>query len=377
MYDEDRMKNAFGQADQAFKDNVSRTLRDLQDGKKENGTVRKTKITLLVAALFLILTTVAVAATRQLGIFDFITGYENAPQLLPEATGLVQKDFPGNGLELGGVRFSVREAIYDGQAYYVAIAGKPIAEKTMLTGGDMMPDYPVTDMGMPGRTTGTVRDYAKSIGAEKWLHANVYIDAGKNNSALGIGDGSSSMEFYVEEDGTFVAMIEGQYISDQPTVSMAVHCSVVAYPDALATEARDMDTYVEGSFEVALQRKAEEKTRRSSQSATYEDIGVRIDSVELSGTPMGLYYTIDFTVIDEEAYAKTDDGLFFEFIDAKGERLPDGPGGGSCGPVDEGQVQWRQTGALEAANRLPSQVTLRGYDCWSKDRFSQQTIQLQ
>ena len=63
---------------------------------------------------------------------------------------------------------------------------------------------------------------------------------------------------------------------------------------------------------------------------------------------MALYYEIRFTITDEAAYAATEDGVQFEFLDANGERLPDGA-------TMSGQTAAQADGSLVQSGSLSAQ----------------------
>ena len=71
-----------------------------------------------------------------------------------------------------------------------------------------------------------------------------------------------------------------------------------------------------------------------------------------------------------EKYRLTDDGLWFEYLDENGDIIGSGAlGGGSIGPINESTLRNRQTDSLAAMDALPDTVTLRAYNCWTKERY--------
>ena len=83
---------------------------------------------------------------------------------------------------------------------------------------------------------------------------------------------------------------------------------------------------------------------------------------------------MEFTVIDEAAFAATDDGLWFEFIDPQStetayasQRLAGGLSGSSS-VADLGGGHYVQTETL-AKNALRDTYTLRAYNCLEKTRY--------
>ena len=105
---------------------------------------------------------------------------------------------------------------------------------------------------------------------------------------------------------------------------------------------------------------------------------MQVTSVTLTSTPMNTYTRIEFTVTDVDAYAKTDEGLWFEFLDENGERLPSGSStGGAVTPVGDDGLHFVQTDSLIAMESFPETVTLRGYNCWEKNRYETHTFEME
>ena len=97
--------------------------------------------------------------------------------------------------------------------------------------------------------------------------------------------------------------------------------------------------------------------------------------------PLAMDYAIEYTVVDAEKFAQTDDGLWFEFIDPNSreeqpydQRLKEGFSGvGSVEPVDD--THFRQIGTLSLSEKA-DRYTLRAYECWEKRRFDTHEIRM-
>ena len=113
----------------------------------------------------------------------------------------------------------------------------------------------------------------------------------------------------------------------------------------------------------------------------YQDVGIRIDRLTVTDKPLELEYVIEYTVVDAEKFKKTDDGLWFEFIDPNStetepyaQRLKDGfSRRGETTPVDD--THYRQTGTLSLDEKADV-YTLRAYECWEKQRFDAHEIRM-
>ena len=134
-------KRAFGQADAAFEENIHNTLRALQAREEEKFMKKKLTVTTAVAlAAALILAAAAFAASTSGGLLDLLTGsLADRPQVLPQATAIVESDIEQAGGDTGDAVFRMREAIYDGEHIYMTGAVQPRDDKTLLLGDDSEP----------------------------------------------------------------------------------------------------------------------------------------------------------------------------------------------------------------------------------------------
>ena len=97
--------------------------------------------------------------------------------------------------------------------------------------------------------------------------------------------------------------------------------------------------------------------------------------------PLEMDYAIEYTVVDAEKFAQTDDGLWFEFIDPNSreeqpydQRLKEGFSSmRSVEPVDD--THFRQIGTLSLSEKA-DRYTLRAYECWEKRRFDTHEIRM-
>ena len=125
----------------------------------------------------------------------------------------------------------------------------------------------------------------------------------------------------------------------------------------------------------------DEETIVSVEPVEYESIGVRVDRVTMTAKPLEMDYAIEYTVVDAEKFAQTDDGLWFEFIDPNStetepyaQRLKDGfSRRGEVTPMDD--THYRQTGTLSLDEKADC-YTLRAYECWEKRRFDTHEIRM-
>lgn len=367
MRDMKDLKYAFGQADDGFVDNVYHTLAGMQRNK-ERKSVKKTCFRLVAAiAIVGILTAgTALALTNTWGILDFLSGRRNEVKVLPEAAAIVQKDVSQKGNQTEFAAFAVREAVFDGQNVYIIVEVKPSSPGYLLLGTDASPSDPVGDMGpLFSGKTGTIADYARENNKEM-VNTSVVI-SGENCSIV--------IDYLLEDDGTLVYMLDSSYTGDSTASDMKLTCVAAPFVSREGTVEIDVLNKKRTTLSVTLKNSGTKETVSCTTPAIYGDCGVRVDKVTLSGSAMAIYAEIEFTVIDKEKFAETDDGLWFEFLDDTGGRLPGGAASsGSVKAVDENH--FIQKVSLQASETLPGEIILRGYNCWDKNRYETHTFEM-
>ena len=108
----------------------------------------------------------------------------------------------------------------------------------------------------------------------------------------------------------------------------------------------------------------------------YPEAGVRIDSVEMTGTVMGIYAYVTFTVTDQERYDGYDGGFWLEILDENGEKMPSGAlaQGGMSDPDQNGQAHYIDS--LRAMAEAPTIIGIRAYSAWTKERCEPVSVRL-
>ncbi|MDR2902928.1 MAG: hypothetical protein LBU77_00225 [Clostridiales bacterium] len=356
MRDMNDLKNAFGKADDGFEQNVYRTLANLEE-REETTPMKKASLRLIVtvAAVFCVLTTTVFAMSNAWGVMDFLNGRIAGVEVPPDAAEIVQTNLPQEGGEAEAAVLSIREAVYDGRNIYIVVTAKPTDPSYLLLGA-AMPSDPVGNLGPQFQNeVGTIAEYAKKNGKTP-LRVDVSLQSMNHTN-----------DSILEADGTLAYMMNGDYISDETQLPLTVDYSIAPFDKNGLV---NMEEVQKNTLTATLQSSGTQGTVASTSTAEYTDCGVRVDKVTLTGSPMSIYAEIEYTVIDKEKFAATDDGLWFEFIDENGDRLPDGAAGGdSIKPIDESRERFIQTWSLRAAETLPSEITLRGYNCWDKNRY--------
>lgn len=359
----DDFKRAMGPADPAFEGRIHQTLAELRRDEEEK-PVKRIGVSIGLVLAIVLLAAVALAAASQWGVMDFLDS-RHGVQVLPEATGLLQQDVPQEGGQADLATFTLREAALDGRDIFMVVAVAPTDGDTLLLGTDAMPGDLMSNMGprFAGMQT-TIADYAAQQGKTRLVHTNMAEEH------------VNSLDFVLEEDGTLVYMLTGTLEADASAVPITLRCITIPYDG----ESLTMDGRQEVALTFTLQAADVKAEVASDTPVVFADCGVRVDRLTLSSTALSTHVRLEFTVIDEAAYALTDDGLWFEFLDEGGERVAGGATGvGSIGPLDEGEAnptRFVQIDALVAMEALPRRITVRGYNAWEKNRYEAHVFEL-
>ncbi len=186
---------------------------------------------------------------------------------------------------------------------------------------------------------------------------------------------NQSMDFLLEDDDMLVYMINARLSDASSKLDLKLHCAAARYIDKAGQDVPDASSFARTTLSVAVKNTGTQEVLNSTESAVYSDCGVRVDKVTLTGSPMAIYVQIAFTVTDREKYEKTDGGLWFEFLDAQGQRLPDGADtGGGIEQIDD--EHFVQKSSLRASEVLPGEIILRAFNCWEKNRYETHTFEM-
>ena len=384
-------RTAFGKPDADFVSCVQYTLRRLRE-EEERPVKRKLRLSAAIAvAACLIVATAAFAAASHWGLFDFLDQGRDSGTL-PEAAEIVATDPPQEGGEGELASFRLRETVYDGEYVYMVVDATP-ADGMLLLGPDMLPPDAMRDLTKEDSDAMTIGEYAEANDLQMAI-----VGISTAAAAEGAEDIVASMDWRLEADGTLVFMLSGdapQGMGD--ALETTLLCSVTPLVPAAEGEGIIMQYFEEDGEEpvskyigyavdeahiqrselaFALSAAGPAEAQAYDLDAAYPGCGVRVERVTFEPSPMALYYEIRFTITDEAAYAATEDGVQFEFLDANGERLPDGAtmSGQTAAQADGSLVQ---SGSLSAQSD-PSQIAaLRAFNCWTKERYESHELTLE
>ena len=381
-------------ADPALRARTMCAVRRETTGKDEPIVKKKISLAFVAALVAVMMGAVALAAANRWGLLDF-AGRSAVPLYIPEdAQNYVETDVLTMDSEAANI--AVRELYYDGRTVRATIDMTPKGERVLLVGLDMDADAPMVKL--YAGVGEDMRPLHQAVQEEGY--AQVYAaDAGFWSDTDMAG---GMMDYVLGEDGTLTMFVQQEYTDDLPERDVELRVDFLPFQMPMAAgDGADWEKRIVEVKPVKLTAaKAEMDTTNLPAGAipgtyvnvepvAYPSVGVRVDRVLIEEKPHELYATVDFTVTDWEAYEKTDDGLWFEFIDPEKpekpgdepwqQRLTDGlSGGGSVGPVEPDEprpASFRQTGTL-GKNELHDSYTLRAFGCWDKERFETHTFEM-
>lgn len=346
--------------------------------KKEEPIVMKKMSAALVCALLIVAVSAVALAAARMGMLDFAGRYQNAQVPGEDVSGYIQND--AAVLENEYVTANVRELYYDGRRVRTVIDVTPKGN-AMLAAFDADPMLAMASLtGEPvpedAKDLPTIRDYYDEHGFEQYI----VVDAGVVNEDMTTG---SADRVYNAGDGSITLYVDSEFGTNQ--ASREVDLVMTLRVNEACAEGGEL---IRMQTPLALTAVTDTETYVSTEPADFPAVGVRVDRLTVVKTPMELNYTIEYTVTDREAYAATQGGLFFEFIDPDADeslpvyerRLKDGMSGGSgAWPVDaedpEQATKFVQCGTL-GVGELRESYLLGAYDCFEKTRFDTAEIKM-
>ena len=336
---------------------------------------RKFSAALAFALVGVLVVAVALAVANRKGVLDFLS-YSEAT--LPENAGdYVQTDIASD--ERDGLHAAVREVVYDGHRLWATVDIMD-GEKPLLTGLDYGLDDEEKWAWMRHDESGTDdRTILDVYKAENYTDA-YYIVASVYDEN---DDQNTSCEAHLQDDGTLT--VYESIVFEQEKAEREITVSVRAFKYEEKDGRMNLNQKPMAELKLRFTAKAsavdDEETIVSVEPVEYESVGVRVDRVTVTTKPLAMDYAIEYTVVDAEKFAQTDDGLWFEFIDPNSreeqpydQRLKEGVSGVvSVEPVDD--THFRQIGTLSLSEKADC-YTLRAYECWEKQRFDAHEIRM-
>jgi len=362
----------------------SSTLRAAQ-GKEERPMKKKLSAAVVFLLILIVGCAAAIAMAYHTGILDFAGRYTDV--YVPDDA---QKYVNSNVLQLENdvVSINVSELYYDGRLSRMTVELQPKDPSTLLLGPTSFPEDSWRDLvRMNGQwdesDTRSIAEVWRENGYQAVYSVDTWMKPLSGESTGGTGDNNLS------PDGTLTLYCQVEYADDQPSRDVLFQLFLTPWETPLEADSAFLHEETI-RLEAPMTLEADEAMNESyisTEPAEYPSVGVRVDQLLINVRPQDIHVVIDYTVTDREAYAKTDGGLWFEFIDPEStaeqpydQRLHSGlSGGGSVTPLNgdpDAATQFRQTETL-GRNELHDTYTLRAYECWEKQRFETHTFEME
>ncbi|MBE5784019.1 MAG: hypothetical protein E7329_11980 [Clostridiales bacterium] len=348
-----------------------RTLNAI-DGKENPIVKKKISVSLAVALAMLLICSVALAVATQAGILDFAGRY--AGSYVPEnAADYVQKG--EIILENEVFTATLREQYYDGRVARLIMDFTPKGDQVLFIGADNWGDDSWQDLislnyaDMDQTDKRSIQDVMSEYQAA-YQCGFIAIAAENDRDLGGTGD-----YFLNPETGVLTVYDQTEFAENKENREVTIRAS--AFPAYIQEGEFILDWENAVRSEIVLPLAAvipETKAYESVEPVVFSSIGVQVDRLLIEVKPQEIFATLDFSIIDEEAYAKLKDGLWFEFIDPNSteteawkQQLASGlTGSAGVSTVSDGKFQQHETLGL---NELHDTYTLRAYSEWTKERF--------
>lgn len=344
-------REAFPPMDEGFRRAVLHALDET--GKERMIVKKKLRVSVVIAAVIVLLTAVAVAAGKTLGVFDFI-GHHGTP--LPQAEQQLQTGMVQEGGEMDNMTVILREAVCDGRYAYLVFDMKPKGN-ALLVGEGMMPQDPAWNLSQDLPEDKTIAQWAEEN------HDDRIIEGSVQCVTPGVMEDTSGVTLRMA-DGTLSVRLEGE-CTGEAEKQLTFRCLTV--PLSPETGEPDEEHMQEAMMTVTLRIDPPLWTRTLTAPVEFADCGVRVDGMTLQGTVMSVYADIEYTVTDFSAYRKAFDtsSAYFRIRDASGTLYENGTMDG--GFVRSEQDCFHQFTDLQAMEKPLSDAVLEIIDWAHRD----------
>lgn len=285
---------------------------------------------LIAAAVLVLITVVAFAATRGFGLLDYLAdkGVKD-PDKLEGLTAGPQEMFSDsdtsaeiadNGVwfNAGKAKFTVLESLHDDENVYLLAKVVPADDDVFIIPQDVgRGDSTKLLAGLSEIPEGTVEQYAGYLGKGLGVGSMGYS---VNGSHL---DGSE--DYVYGPDGTLYYYFTGMLPSDG---NVTIDCTGVFYQDL--EEASDKET-IEFSINLRETSKPQALAYGSFDKDITEQTGITVQTLTIEQTDLGFIATFEFRMEGSE-------DIRFLLTDKEGNALPSIPGAAGSGPesIDDG-----------------------------------------
>lgn len=355
-------------------------------GKDEKPMKKKISLAAALVLTILMVFALAFAAAYRAGILDFAGRFpdsyvpQNAQDYIHSDVLTLQNDL---------ISAQITELYYDGRISRITVNVAPKDTSTMLIGTDLNLDDSWQNMRRLNHQWDegdqrTLLDLYREGGFESIYAVEPWLWQNDSDESLG-----GSADYHWEDDGTLTLYCQEEFATAKAARECRFRLYLTPYEmpvSPASTRLKEGQIILEAPL--TLQEAAQAETYISTAPAVFAQSGVQIEEVRIEVKPQEIHAFVEFTIIDREAYAQMEDGLWFEFISPESnaaepyaQRLMSGmSGSGLIVPLDgdgnpETATRFRQSETL-GRNELHPTYTLRAFNCWDKTRYETHTFEM-
>jgi len=353
-------QDAYGAAPESFKASIASALRRLKEEKQVKRI--NLRLAICMAAALLLIAGVVYAAVHEWKLFDFYQ-LRYGIDISEEAQNAIKLNSMGQHMELGGVTFTVQEAIADGVYLYLSVKAEANeADSAYLMGiGELPGDWMVSN-GMYDRENRRSYKRAAQEDGRSLLTAEARARAAGRDDYGGFGDS------VMLADGS-LRIINGVSLPLEPedtAVEVELMVTVCEWLLDEAEEAFSPSDIISGILRFTLPAiPPSEQVIIELGGQLMPGTAASLDRCSFRVTPLSCYYTIEYSIVEMEdrlLMAHSRNVLWFDILDEQGAPFPEGLtlGGGIHSDDD---IHYVQAGSIRL-EQLPRTITVSPCESW-------------
>lgn len=361
------------------------TQRVLAHAKGEKPVVKKISASMMIAILLIILTLTSALATalNAWGIIDFAGNHANV-YIPPRYEESIKQE--NTVIEGDSLTCQIQQSYYDGKVLRVTAHIIPKGDVLLL--GDCTYQHDTIECLFPNFDMEQTTIAAYALKHHEGRMAEVVLSVGSDIDETG--------GFKLNEDGSATIYLEAYFEDEQNDREVSLQLSYI--PQIYISEA-EYQTYNGSVYDFSALESicipmtfhaSSVKKFVSEDSLDFPSVGVKVDNVTLTVTPLEIRYTLEYEITDLALYNQQEGGLWFEFIDPNSsetapdaQRVSDGLAAvGSGGRVDgrydlpnELGTRYIEIGSI-GLDALGEEYTLRAYNAWNRTYYEQVTFKV-
>ena len=351
------LQRAFGAPPSNFENRVKATVRRMESAQQP---VFRPRTVLILAAMLLLLAGTGVAL-KQLGVLNTLT--ENLQRFLqPKAQELVQAQPEQSGTQPEGTRFTVEEAINDGEQLYLLVrvaATQP--QKTLLMDYDAVP----------------------ATGRDWWMNHDER--AGERFSTLAAESGRSLVQVdcpWLKAGNTLLEQTRCtiRYDGEDVLYAFTFKGTKTDFKGTLSLSAVELyaenNPQAQGELTLNIPLLAFSPLYTAQTPVALPKMGGILKRLSVEQSPIATYVRAEYALVPDVTdlqHINFEDGIWYDWLDEADGLVPVGNDVQSLIESDDGVMLHT---AYRAFDTLPEEITLEFYNGMTKERFDTVTLPL-